>query len=166
MVLNDIIEQAAGRPGRASEQGGKYSKQTSQCVTVGVSVQVTSQNPPLYVCFHVEPLDPVSAVFFFFFFFFFFFHISGTGFSNYDTVNLFVRMNDLGLVSACARLMQCHVMKTSYIVYAMVDDGPRIVRCRTEDTWRLVTLHLCVHWPLSELYLMYIMLILLSSSCD
>lgn len=25
MVLNDIIEQAAGRPGRASEQGGKYS---------------------------------------------------------------------------------------------------------------------------------------------
>jgi len=32
MVLNDIIEQAAGRPGRASEQGGKYSKQTSQWV--------------------------------------------------------------------------------------------------------------------------------------
>jgi hypothetical protein len=26
MVLNDIIEQAAGRPVRASEQGGKYSK--------------------------------------------------------------------------------------------------------------------------------------------
>jgi hypothetical protein len=25
MVLNDIIEQAAGRPGRATEQGGKYS---------------------------------------------------------------------------------------------------------------------------------------------
>lgn len=26
MVLNDIIEQAAGRPVRAGEQGGKYSK--------------------------------------------------------------------------------------------------------------------------------------------
>jgi hypothetical protein len=25
MVLNDIIEQAAGRQSRASEQGGKYS---------------------------------------------------------------------------------------------------------------------------------------------
>jgi hypothetical protein len=25
MVLNDIIEQAAGRPGRASDQAGKYS---------------------------------------------------------------------------------------------------------------------------------------------
>ena len=93
MVLNDIIEQAAGRPGRASEQGGKYSKLTSQCLTVGVSVQVTSQNPPLYVCFHVEPLDPINAFFFFFFFFF-----SVTGFSNYDTVNLFVRLNNLGVV--------------------------------------------------------------------
>ena len=65
MVLNDIIEQAAGRPGRASEQGGKYSKRTSQCLTVDVSVQVTSQNPQLYVCFHVEPLDPISDLFFF-----------------------------------------------------------------------------------------------------
>jgi len=63
MVLNDIIEQAAGRPGRTSEQGGKYSKRTSQCLTVGVSVQVTSQNPPLYVCFHVEALDPISDLF-------------------------------------------------------------------------------------------------------
>ena len=65
MVLNDIIEQAAGRPGRVNEQGGKYSKRTSQCLTVGVSVQVTSQNPPLYMCFHVEPQDPISALFFF-----------------------------------------------------------------------------------------------------
>jgi hypothetical protein len=38
MVLNDIIEQAAGRPGRTSEQGGKYSKRTSQCLTVIISV--------------------------------------------------------------------------------------------------------------------------------
>lgn len=89
MVLNDIIEQAAGRPGRANEQGGKYFKRKSQCLTVGVSVWVTSQNPPLYVHFHVEPLDPISALFF---------HISGTGFSNYDTMNLFVRMNNLGVV--------------------------------------------------------------------
>ena len=87
MVLNDIIEQAAGRPGRASEQGGKYSKLTSQCLTVGVSVQVTSQNPPLYVCFHVEPLDPINAS-----------PPPVTGFSNYDTVNLFVRLNNLGVV--------------------------------------------------------------------
>jgi hypothetical protein len=100
-------------------------------------------------------------------FFFYSTHcISGTGFSNYDTMNLFVRMNNLGLFCACGRLMQCHVMKTSYIVYAMVDDSPHIGRCRAENMWRLVTLHLCVHWPLSELYLMYIMLILLSSSCD
>jgi len=64
MVLNDIIEQAAGRPGRANEQGGKYSKRTSQCLTVGVSVKVTSQNPPLCVCFRVEPLDPTRDLFF------------------------------------------------------------------------------------------------------
>jgi hypothetical protein len=89
MVLNDIIEQAAGRPGRASEQGGKYSKLTSQCLTVGVSVQVTSQNPPLYMCFHIEPLDPTIVLYI---------YISGTGFSNYDTMNLFVRLNNLGVV--------------------------------------------------------------------
>lgn len=125
---------------------------------MGVSVQITSQNPPLCMCFLVEPLDPITVVLFF--------CMSGTGFSNYDTVNLFVRVNNLGLVSTCGRLMQCHVMKTLYIVYAMVDDHPRIGRCRAEDTWNLVTSHLCVHWPLSELYLIFIMLILLSSSCD
>jgi hypothetical protein len=48
-------------------------------------------------------------------------------------------------------------MKTLCIVYAMVDDLHQTGRSRAEDMLRLVTLHLCVHWPLFELYLIYIL---------